>query len=106
MKAPDAARRLSEPGCGVTALVVVVVSPPAPVPGVAAATDDVVEDGSVAAVSGPVLDVVSAGAVDVDESALFRSEEPDEQAMPVTARTRNKMRMFTGATIGRRIRCP
>jgi hypothetical protein len=69
MKAPEAASRLSEPGCGVTALVVVVVGPAVPV--VAAPTVEVVDVSVAAAPGGAVLDVVSTGPVDVDEAALF-----------------------------------
>jgi hypothetical protein len=97
MKAPEAAIRPAAPGGDVVAgLAVVLVEPPARVVPVAAATDDVVA-GSVDDVLGAAeVAVVSAGAVDVDGSALFRSD-PEEQPAAVTARMRKRTRRFTGA---------
>jgi hypothetical protein len=92
MNAPEAAVRFPVGGEVVAAgfAVVAVVTEEG-------ATDDVVVDGSV----DDVLDsasvaVVSTGAVDVEDSALFLSEDP-EQAAAVTARRRKKTRRFTGA---------
>lgn len=63
----------------------------------AAAADDVVVDGSVDDVLDSPVPVVSTGAVDVEDSALFRSEDPEEHPAAITARTRKRTRRFTGA---------
>jgi hypothetical protein len=98
MNAPEADVRLPDGGGVVaTGLAVVVVAPPPEVE-VAAATDEAVVAGLVTVVSGAAeLDEDSANEVDVDESALFPSEVPDEQPAAITARTRKRTRRFTGA---------
>ena len=65
---------------------------------VAGATDDVVVDGPVDDVlDSAVVSVVSTGAVDDEDSALFPSEDPEEHPAARTARRRKEMRRFTGA---------
>ena len=60
--------------------------------------DGEVVDALVTDVSGEAeVDVVSAGGAEVDDAALFSSDEPDEHATVLMARTRTRMRRFTGA---------
>jgi hypothetical protein len=65
---------------------------------VAAATDELVVDRSVDDVlDSAAVAEVSTGAVDEEDSALLRSEEPEEHPAAMTARTRKRTRRFTGA---------
>ncbi len=65
---------------------------------VATAADEVVVYGSVDDVldSAGVAEVAT-GPVEVEDSALFRSEDPEEHPAEMTARTRKRTRRFTGA---------
>jgi hypothetical protein len=65
---------------------------------VAAATDELVVDRSVDDVlDSAAVAEVSTGAVDEEDAARLRSEDPEEHPAAMTARTRKRTRRFTGA---------
>jgi hypothetical protein len=92
MNAPEAAIRFPVGGGVVAAgfAVVAVVTEDG-------AADDVVVDGSVDDVVDSAAGIeVSTGAVDVEDAAFFRSDEPEQPAAR-TGRRRKRTRRFTGA---------